>query len=99
MGVSKVTRMESMFKESYKFNQDISTKIVSDDNNHYIAWDVSNVTWMYAIFDFIQILNMIYRIGVFKHRKDIYYGYGIKEYLNYHPKLVNLVLNQKIKRN
>ena len=97
--VSKVTRMDSMFKESYKFNQDISTKIVSDDNNHYIAWDVSNVTWMYAIFGFYS--NFEYDLSnwcVFKHRKDIYYGYGIKEYLNYHPKFGESCFKPKDKK-
>ena len=41
--VSKVINMKSTFEGAIKFNQDLSTKIISDDNNHYIAWNVYNV--------------------------------------------------------
>jgi len=50
---SKVTNMDSMFKGTYYFNQNISTKIiVRSDGSKYIAWDTSKVTTM------SNILNM-----------------------------------------
>ena len=63
--VSKVINMKSTFEGAIKFNQDLSTKIISDDNNHYIAWNVYNVYEMSFMFQMHMILIKIYQIGVY----------------------------------
>jgi surface protein len=52
---SKVTNMQSMFNAKNKFNQDLSTKVVTVSGSPYIAWDTSNVTNMGFMFNNLVI--------------------------------------------
>jgi len=47
---SKVTAMNQMFQNNTKFNQDISTKVVTVGGVTYTAWDTLNVTTMSGMF-------------------------------------------------
>jgi surface protein len=48
---SKVNTMQTMFQNQVKFNQDLSTKLVTINGATYRAWDVANVTNMSFMFN------------------------------------------------
>jgi surface protein len=49
---SKVTTMSAMFQRNIAFNQDVGTKVVTNNKGQtYIAWDTSNVIDMSGLFN------------------------------------------------
>jgi hypothetical protein len=47
---SKVTTLQATFSNQSNFNQDISTKVVTNGASTYTAWDTSNVISMFGTF-------------------------------------------------
>jgi len=52
---SRVTSMSFMFNGQPKFNQDISTKVVTVSGSSYIAWNTASVTTMDSMFNSVVV--------------------------------------------
>ena len=62
---SKVVSIHRMFQNNKKFNQDISTKVVTKNSVTYTAWDTKNVTDMTGVFgSFNLVANAVFNQNI-----------------------------------